>query len=556
MITLNATSLRAFQCSLISYAMMIGLTSQINHMSKLENDEARAARGRIVRYVNSMLRVLQLLENKVVPLIMDRDVAKDQDFDPVLVFFQNLKHTSDEFVKPNVNFDSEAKSKVLKWFIHVDKIYEVVSDNDVVTEIFKSIQQNRLSFLRDTKRGTESNAGESNSYVHLCPKLAIIEKLTSVHINYEISNNFSEHWVSLCGRVFSLLDMNCQQNWNENENLVDEYELPYHIKVDLNKIILRPVVENLRRNKDNYAQDVALHAVKAILYQMSFLIFHNPTEEQLEEGESFSVSARGLISALETSKRLSKGSNKGAYANTPPKDQGVHETKKILRRFAFMVGDKGLVNMMDSFNIESGGNGECVDESITPLQKRVLALGSVPLSVLEDNGDSPVMNLTAMLEKEMSDTSTSDGSSKRKKRTSWTQEERDMVNEGRNAGLNWVQIMERYPILAEKGKDAQKIRDMFFNQNKNKRVRRDADATQVNKPKRKYSLQEKLAVVKGVLSGHDWKDIIDKNTTVLVGRTKVDVKDLWRNIKKNVNDESILECQQKLMAYLVDLHSS
>ena len=38
--------------------------------------------------------------------------------------------------------------------------------------------------------------------------------------------------------------------------------------------------------------------------------------------------------------------------------------------------------------------------------------------------------------------------------------------------------------------------------------------TKVNKPKRKYSLQEKLAVVKGVLSGHDWKDIIDKNTEI------------------------------------------
>lgn len=556
MMNLDAKTLLVFAYPLVSYTTSIALIWQINHMLGLDDDARSDARGRIHRYVKSMMKVRQILQENAVPLIGDNvncNTIYDQN-DHVKLFFLRLKDTSSELVQMagDVKLDSKTILTGLHWFQYARQIAGHVSglDEDDLNEIMNSIETNRICFLRNIR--SRASSDNCKHFVHFCPKVAIIDKLTSVHIMLEKS--YSQRWVGLCSKIFSLLGMNCGQYWKSQTSLHIGI-LPYGIELDLTKILFSPLEKNLLENKDNFAEDIAIMSVKALQFRMADLILTNEscTEQELEQGDDFSTAVKDLISSLEKSRCHSMNSNKASYACRPPKEHRTNNVGNQLKGFAFIMGEDepdgdGLLTKLTRSMRPDSGYVNSNDEMMTPLQKRVSGWG-VPTSMLNIDGNSPVRDLTAMLEGEQ--IVTRDSPTKRR-RAKFTDEERELVMNGKDNGLKWEEIIARHSILSDNGRTVQNIMDMWKNHQKKKRRTIQSSKT-TRKP---FSLQEKLTVVDGRANGWEWAKIVRENQALLSGRSAVDIKDLWRTILNGIEDRRILNDHEKLKDHLRSSHNN
>jgi hypothetical protein len=406
-------------------------------------------------------------------------------------------------------------------------------------------------------------------FLHFCPQSAIIEKLTLAQVMYEVSNSCSQHWNDFSSKTYSLLGMECQKYWDngqkylENERSGVFNNLPYGINFDLKKILLEPLQENLRNKDDNFAEDTAIIASHAIKFRMASLTMHNEnaTQNERKEAGDFLHASRLLIESLERSKHKSIYSNRVAYHCTPQKEyrSSVHAVNQ-LKKFGFILGcteDKILSKLTSS-----DGNS---DETITPMEEALSQWGVRNLFMLRGDGSSPgASNLTLILEEELKGPVT--GSSTKKKRVSFTPQEREWVMNGVERKMTWSEILDQYPILRTNGKTEQNIKEMHKNQLKKERKQnkvREANLNQDNqetnhspKKRTRYTLDEKLAVINGKARGQSWAEIIKDNPETLGERNSVNIKDLWRTITGGVKDQSILTDLRKLEDQVRRNHNS
>lgn len=546
----NQKTLYALEYSFAGYLMSISLICQIKELRRIKDKEARSeTQRRICRYIRSMIKVDKILQEQVVPLI-SQDFDNSQIIDPVKSFFLELQHTSSEMVQQACDgkLTRSTSLTMLNWFGLTKKFHPLAPKDCDLVEIMKSIDKNRGDFLKMFSVRDNNNA---TPFLHFCPQLAMIEKLTLVHIMNESTNSPSPHWADFCSKCFRLLGMDCQK-YRDDESSCESNDLPYGIYFDLNQILLQPLEKNIRMKKDNFAQDAAITSVKAIITRLGTLAMHdaNATYKEIQDVGHFCVASLPLIESLKTSKKASINSNKVSYHCTPPKQANrtsIDHTNHM-KRLSFITGVDLSMELLQSLN-QVLWHGDNSNETMTPREKIVSGWGiKNPSRLVRGDGSSPVcvINITDILEEELKGPSTTDSPNK-ERRVFFTPQEREWVMNGVKDRMSWSQILDENPILRINGKTEQNIREMYRNQIKKDRKAQKARETNPNqetnhspKKRQRFSLNEKLAVIRGKARGKSWAEIKRDNSETLSERNGVNIKDLWRTISNGVEDKSIL----------------